>query len=309
MRMKKINIILVALIAGLTACTAVQPLDYTPAAKERPADYLENLLAFKAKKTHKVSVAMIATTAEAPTRANQHLTAYPDSLDYIAIVGDKPLHSTIAEEMASVRNLGTKVLHMVDYGMAWDAWFAEHLELEEGFLQVLKTYTDNQLASLDAYPYDGIIISYTGKTVTDIEASAQKQFMDECLGWVKQHEGKTVLFRGYARNLTDNSFLKNCEYLIVVPGTNASVGELTVAVNAQLVTGVPKDRIMVEISIPEPVDGEWVGPTGAQGAAWIKDFTAGVGKKGLAFYNAQYDYYHPDGIFPEIRTGINKSNE
>ena len=305
--MKKVLYILcTAVIAG---CTAVKPLDFTPAPKERSAEYMENLLAFKAKKTHKVSVAMVATTPAEPTIANQHLTAYPDSLDYIAIVGDKPLYSGIAAEMADVRTLGTKVLHMVDYGMAWDAWFAENIDLGEGFIDVLKTYTDNQLAALNAYDYDGIIISYTGKTVTDIEERAQKQFMDACLGWVKQHEGKTVLFRGYARNLTDNSFLKNCEYLIVVPGTNASVGELTVAVNAQLVTGVPKDRIMVEVTIPEPVDGEWVGPTGAQGAAWIKDYTAGVGKKGLAFYNAQYDYYHQDGIFPEIRTGINKSNE
>lgn len=304
------------MIAGAAAAIAVscskwtnpEPLDYSPAPVVRSAEYMENLLAFKAKKTHKVSIAMLDSQSEAPTRANQHLDVYPDSLDYIGLVGTKPLYPSIAAEMASVRERGTKVLHVVDYSLAWDAWFSEHLELEEGFLATLREYTDAQIAALNAYDYDGIVISYTGKTSTDIESRAQKQFIDAVLAWVSAHEGKTVIFRGYARNLEDNSFLSKCEYLIIVPGANTSVGALAVAVNAQLVAGVPKDRLLMEVSIPEAIDGEWVGPNGAQAAAWVKDYTSGINKKGVAFFNAQEDYYNSGRTFPQIRDGINLCN-
>lgn len=310
--MKAKYIVLIALSAVLAGCakwTTPATLDYTPAPKERDAQYVEDLLAFKAKKTHKVSLAMVASVSENPTRANQHVNAYPDSLDYIAMVGTEPLFSGIAAEMESVRKLGTKFLHVVDYSIAYEAWFENNLEIGEGFLPLLKEYTDKQIAALNAYNYEGIVISYLGKTSTDIEKTAQTQFLDACLAWKKAHPDAEMIFRGYARNLLDNSFLEDCKYLVIVPGANSSVGQLTVATNAQLVPGVPKDRLLMEVPIPNAVDGEWVGPNGQQAAAWVNEYTSGITKKGVAFSNAQDDYYHPDGIFPQIRDGINFSNK
>ena len=292
----------------LAGCTAVKPLDYSPAPKQRSADYIENLLAFKAKKSHKVSIAVIESTPGYPTRANQHLTAYPDSLDYIALKGLEPLYSGLATEMDLVRPLGIKVLHVVDYSMAYDSWMEDHLELEEGFLAHLKDYTDRQIASANAYSYDGIIVSYLGKTTSEIEVQAQAQFMEDCRNWVKAHRGAEVIFRGYTRNLADPSFLEGCSYIIFVPGDNSSMGEVNLAVYAQLTEGVPTDRAVLEVAIPDAIDGEKVGPTAELAASWVKEFSDRVTKKGLAFTNAQDDYYHPERIFPEIRDGINLSH-
>lgn len=286
-----------------------EAIDFSPSATEkRDAGYIENLLAFKARKTHKLSLAMINSVPGKPSRANQHLTAYPDSLDYIALVGTRPLYKEIASEMKDVRRLGTKILHMVDYSVAYDKWFEEHLELEEGFLSLLESCIQEQLDALDAYNYDGILVSYLGKTGTDIEERAQNKFLDAVNAWIAENEGKTVIFRGYTRNLMDPSFLNKCEYIIIVPGTSASVGQLTLTVNSQMTAGVPKDRLMMEVPIQDALDGDKKGPTAAQAAEWIMEYTSGISKKGMAFSNAQDDYYNPERTFSEIRNGIKLSN-
>lgn len=308
MKARYIILPLLILAWGCSKLTSSEPLDFSPSREQRSSEYMENLLAFKAKKSHKVSVAIVDAVTQAPTRVNDHFTSYPDSLDYIAVKGVEPLYPSVAGEMASVRELGTRFLHVIDYSIGYDAWFEDNVELGEGFLDTLKVYTDAQLKALEAYDYDGIVISYLGKTTSDVETRAQEQFLSAVQEWTKAHSDKTVLFRGYTRNLLSNSFLSDCKYIIFVPGDNASVGQLTVAVSAQLTSGVPSDRAIVEVEIPAAVDGDKTGPTAAQAAEWVNTFSDKVSKKGICFSNAQDDYYHPERVYSEIRDGINLCN-
>lgn len=296
------------LVASCAKWTEPKALDYTPSREERSQEYIENLLSFKAKKSHKVSIAIVDAVTQAPVRVADHFTAFPDSLDYIAVTGTEPLYAGIAAEMAEVRKLGTSFLHVVDYSYAYDAWFEDNLSLEEGFLDLLDDYVSKQLSALDAYDYDGIVVSYLGKTTTDVETLAQERFMSAVEAWCDAHPDALIMFRGYTRNLLDPSFLEKCKYIIFVPGDNASVGQLTIAVSAQLTSGVPTDRAIIEVTVPDAVDGDKSGPTAAQAAAWVKEWSDMVTKKGIAFSNAQDDYYGSGRNFAEIRDGIKLCN-
>lgn len=302
----KLRYLLITLLAAVSCGKWVEPkaLDFNNDLPERSAEYVQNLLAYKAKKTHKVALAMVEGCGTEPVRRNQHLNVYPDSLDYIAITGTEALHSSLLPEVASMRERGVKFLRTVDYSLAYSAWFEENLEMGEGFLEVLRSYTEKQLSALNGGDYDGILISYLGKTTTTVEDNAQTYFMGEVTNWVQSHSGKKVIFRGYTSNLKDVNILKKCDYIIFNPGNKDTVGEINLAVLAQLSPGVPTSNAIIEVSIPAAIDGEWIGPNAASAVAWIKDYSDRVSKKGIAFSNAQDDYYHPDRSFTEIRGGI-----
>ena len=96
-------------------------------------EYLAALRAFK-QTDHKVMILRMDATAEQPFSRFQHISAMPDSADYICVrnaVGG--IYPAIADEIAPVReNKGTKVICDVDYMAISDAWDAIEDAKEDG---------------------------------------------------------------------------------------------------------------------------------------------------------------------------------
>lgn len=334
--MKKICIpALVATALLVSSCndwTQTEGLDFSRPTPEQqdPAkhqSYLKSLRDYKLRnydeqtgaEGYKYPVMMItvAGVSKAPGLQNQHLTAMPDSVDYICMTNAVDLHPTVVREISKVyATKGTRTLCVVDYTIIDEAWKLMQEEKEEAgladdggteaadFAAYCKEQTLLQLSCCDQYGFAGIEISYLGKTTTDVERSGQLAFMECVTEWRQTHGEKLMFFRGYTRNLLDNSILADCDYIVLLAGTSSSASQLTIYVKRQLGEGVPADRFIMEVAIPTLADPTQVGATAKVAAQWTLLPETDFSKQGVAVSNAQDDYYRIDMIYRNIRQAM-----
>ena len=87
------------------------------------AQYLESLNDFKASK-HSIVMVSVNNLSTAPANQSQHLTALPDSVDYICLNNIFDVNEMHITEMDEVRKKGTKVVGLVDFDAIESAWQA-----------------------------------------------------------------------------------------------------------------------------------------------------------------------------------------
>ncbi len=315
--MKKILIPFVAVSVLLTACTwnDYKPLDFIQKTPQEldPEGYAAHLAAVKEFKTteHDLMLVGMEGSAAAITSQPSHPMSMPDSADYLIIRNPLELHVSQASELKEVyEKKGTRSLAYIDLGVLRKAWeLIQDKREEEGkapsseqeTIEWFTAETNRLLTSCDKYAYHGIVFSAEG-----VPDKAQEVFLEVVDKWSGSHSDKELFFRGSVRNVADQKLLEKCSHVIIVAGTNATVGELSLHTTRILGSSKVKDRVLMEVTVPSSATPQQVGATPQIAAEWVKTnkthrkFTP----KGVVVANGQDDYYRNEMIFVNIREAI-----
>ena len=320
----KISVLaLVALSAVLSSCsdwTKPENLNFrrpTPeqADPEAYAQYLESLRAYK-QSEHNVMIVGMKGTDQYPNSQSQHIMAMPDSADYVIVHMGAALHEKIAEEIPEVlEKKGTQTLLYIDYAEIATAWQALEDERsdkgqapgsDEELTAFFTAQTEAQLSRCNPYGFAGIVVSFEGTKVPGYAYNSQNAYMAAVKAFHEANPDKIMFFRGGARNVIDQEFLKEFKYLIIVAGEEK---KLSVLPGRILGSSAPKDRVIMELTVPSADVPEQVGETPVNAATWLvtADHT-GYTPKGLCVENAHDDYFQKDMAFKNVRAAITVMN-
>lgn len=320
----KISVLaLVALSAVLSSCsdwTKPEHLDFhrqTPeqADPEAYAQYLESLRAYK-QSEHNVMLVGMKGTDQYPNSQSQHIMAMPDSADYVIVHMGAALHEKIAAEIPEVlQKKGTQTLLYIDYAEIAAAWQALEDERsdkgqapgsDEELTAFFTAQTEAQLARCNPNGFAGIVVSFQGTKVAGYAYNSQTAYMTAVKAFHEANPDKVMFFRGGARNVIDQEFLKEFKYLIIVAGEEK---KLSVLPRRILGSSAPKDRLIMELTVPSADVPEQVGETPVNAAAWLVDTKhSGYTPKGLCVENAHDDYFQKDMAFKNVRAAITVMN-
>ena len=310
----------VMLLCGCSEWTQPENLNFRPLTPEEkdPAGYAEYRAAIREYKAaeHNVMILTMEGTSEYPSSQNQHIMAMPDSADYVCVKIEDNLHEVIAAEIPAVlEKKGTKTLVYVDYAVIDAAWTAledkraangEAPGTEEEASVFFKKQAEAQIALCNQYGFGGIMVSIQG-TKTGIASVKQTALFDALKAFHEANPEKELVFRGGARNVIDQKFLNEFKYIIVIAGEERKLSLLPGRI---LGSTAPKDRVIMELTVPSADIPEQVGMSPVEAAAWFwteienTSFTT----RGLCVENAHDDYFCKDMAFKNIRAAITVLN-
>ena len=310
----------VMLLCGCSEWTQPENLNFRPLTPEEkdPAAYAEYLAAIREYKAseHNVMILTMEGTSEYPSSQNQHIMAMPDSADYVCVKIEDKLHEVIAAEIPAVlEKKGTKTLVSVDHAVinaAWTALEDERVDKGEapGTQEELAAFfteqTQKLVARCNEYGFDGLMVSFQG-TKAGAAGVAQAAFMDVVKAFHQENPEKEMIFRGAARNIIDQEFLKEFKYIVIVAGEER---KLSLLPGRSLGSTAPKDRVIMELTVPSADEPEQVGMSPVEAATWLwteienPSFTP----RGLCVENAHDDYFCKDMAFKNIRAAITVLN-
>lgn len=316
---KNISIIASAAVMLLCGCsdwTVPQNINFHPLTPEQQdpvayAEYLEGVKAYK-QTEHYVMIATMKGTANYPSSQSQHIMAMPDSADYVCVKVEDKLHEVIAAEIPAVlEKKGTKTLVYVDYAVIAEAWTAlEDQRADKGeapgtndeLAAFFKEQAEAQIARCNEYGFGGLMVSFQG-TKTGSAAISQAAYIDAVKAFHEANPEKELVFRGAARNVIDQEFLKEFKYIIIVAGEERKLSLLPGRI---LGSTAPKDRVIIELTVPSADIPEQVGmsPIEAANWAWTEAESTSFTLRGLCVENAHDDYFCKDMAFMNIRTAI-----
>lgn len=316
-------LVLVVLSAVLSSCsdwTKPENLNFrrpTPeqADPEAYAQYLEALRAYK-QSEHNVMLVGMKGTDQYPNSQSQHIMAMPDSADYVYVKMGQELHPRIAEEIpATLEKKGTKTLVFVDYAEISAAWTAlederidkgEALGTNEEMVAFFKEQTSVMLERCTKYGFAGVVISFQGTKVAGFAYNSQEAFMNTIKEFHQSNPEKELVFRGGARNVIDQDFLLEFKYIIIIAGEEK---KLSVLPGRILGSTAPKDRVIMELTVPSADVPEQLGMSPIEGAQWFVDEEhTGYEPKGLCVENAHDDYFNKELAFKNVRSAITIMN-
>lgn len=310
----------VMLLCGCSEWTQPENLNFRPLTPEEkdPAAYAEYLAAIREYKAseHNVMILTMEGTSEYPSSQNQHIMAMPDSADYVCVKIEDKLHEVIAAEIPAVlEKKGTKTLVSVDHAVinaAWTALEDERVDKGEapGTQEELAAFFTEQAEKLVArcneYGFGGLMVSFQG-TKAGAAGVAQAAFIEVIKKFHQENPEKELIFRGGARNIIDQEFLNEFKYIIVIAGEER---KLSLLPGRSLGSTAPKDRVIMELTVPSADEPEQVGMSPVEAAAWLwteienPSFTP----RGLCVENAHDDYFCKDMAFKNIRAAITVLN-
>ena len=310
----------VMLLCGCSEWTQPENLNFRPLTPEEkdPAAYAEYLAAIREYKAseHNVMILTMEGTSEYPSSQNQHIMAMPDSADYVCVKIEDKLHEVIAAEIPAVlEKKGTKTLVSVDHAVinaAWTALEDERVDKGEapGTQEELAAFfteqTEKLVARCNEYGFGGLMVSFQG-TKAGAAGVAQAAFIEVIKKFHQENPEKELIFRGGARNIIDQEFLNEFKYIIVIAGEER---KLSLLPGRSLGSTAPKDRAIMELTVPSADEPEQVGMSPVEAAAWLwteienPSFTP----RGLCVENAHDDYFCKDMAFKNIRAAITVLN-
>ena len=310
----------VMLLCGCSEWTQPENLNFRPLTPEEkdPAAYAEYLAAIREYKAseHNVMILTMEGTSEYPSSQNQHIMAMPDSADYVCVKIEDNLHEVIAAEIPAVlEKKGTKTLVSVDHAVinaAWTALEDERVDKGEapGTQEELAAFfteqTEKLVARCNEYGFGGLMVSFQG-TKAGAAGVAQAAFIEVIKKFHQENPEKELIFRGGARNIIDQEFLNEFKYIIVIAGEER---KLSLLPGRSLGSTAPKDRVIMELTVPSADEPEQVGMSPVEAAAWLwteienPSFTP----RGLCVENAHDDYFCKDMAFKNIRAAITVLN-
>lgn len=280
------------------------------------ASYLEDLKNFK-KAPHKVMIVGMKGISSHPASQSQHIMAMPDSADYIFVKTGDALHSEIAAEIPLVKSKkGTQTLLFVDYAPVHEAWgLLEDDRAEKGLppgtpeelAAFFKEKTEAQLARCKEYGFDGIYVSYIGNTATEYNKNSQVAYIKAVMDFHQANADKVMIFRGSVRNIVDKDFIKACKYLVGVAGEEK---KLSTFVGRYLGSEAPKDRVIIELTVPSSENPVQTGSSVREGASWVVQASEGNSFTpcGLSVFNGNDDYFNKTKNFDNLRAAISIMN-
>ena len=156
------------------------------------ADYLKDLKLYKAE-GHKVVFVSFNNPGN-PRHQSERLTVVPDSVDFICLNNPENLSGETQAEMVKIREKAIRTLACINYDdleNEWNKKAEKNPELtEEEARKYLNERTDALLALCDGYGYDGILVSYTGRSMVGMKEiplqqykERQQNFFSKVMSW------------------------------------------------------------------------------------------------------------------------------
>lgn len=295
---------------------------------------------------HKIMIAKFDNSGDLVSGQSDRLAALPDSIDYVVLQEADNLKSLLVQDMNDIRQQkGTRTLYAISYADALAKYQA--ILDEEGaaaqdpeaqadgegeeqpetpavdrFLEVAAQYVNDRLALYDKYGYDGIVVVYSDPAYPaglSEEKYAQLQARQEAFfapiqAWAESHQEAAFIFEGYPQNVIDPAVFTQADYVVVTMLDAVSSDELVWAAEMALTEGVPSDRIVFGVTIPDmtddkATDGYWGSDYAVVGAAYtVISANGSFTKAGLCVDNVEDDYFNVDYIYPHVREAIQIMN-
>lgn len=253
------------------------------------AQYTEALRAYK-KSEHFIAYARLHNSPDKPASEQDFMRCLPDSLDIVSLTNADNFSTYDAEDIAVMREKGTKVLYQVDY----DAHAAD-----------LAVYLDKVIASVKANGLDGY--SFTGiPRIGDAATEAAAALIVGKLSEAKV-DAQLLVFEGNPLFVSEADRAK-VDYFVL--NTEKTENVLDVRMQVLGATGyakVPAGKILLAAEA-----GATLWDENRVEYAAIDEMSRRVISfgplAGLAAYDIDKDYYYSDLNYKAIRTAIQTMN-
>ena len=142
----------------------------------------------------------------------------------------------------------------------------------------------------------------------------QEAFFAPIQAWAESHQEAAFICEGYPQNVIDPAVFTQADYVVVTMLDAVSSDELVWAAEMALTEGVPSDRIVFGVTIPDmtddkATDGYWGSDYAVVGAAYtVISANGSFTKAGLCVDNVEDDYFNVDYIYPHVREAIQIMN-
>lgn len=295
--------------------------------------YLQEVRNYK-QSEHKVMIVKFDNSANYPSGRGEHLTALPDSVDYIVLNNPDNLNEVVVKEMGKIKmEKGIKTLFSIDYATIEQEYQTEienkeaetenNSAAQDGFLDFCEQRMDYYLSLYEKYGYDGINVIYNGVSLPGLLQEEKTQladrqgiFFSKINAWKDVNQNAELLFEGKPQNtLCDKEFFTIARY-IIVPSTDAiSSDQLVYELQSVVTEGVPTDKFVYGVTMPSSgaVGNGYFGIADANGnrmyavsgaASTVVSSKGNYRVKGVCVDHVQEDYYNFQKSYQNVREAI-----
>lgn len=267
--------------------TVYKPWEQDPALW---ADYTAALRAYK-QSEHYLSYARLHNSPAQAASEQDFMRCLPDSLDIVTLTNADNFSTYDAEDMAVMREKGTRVLYQVDYAARKAEFSGE---------AALKAYLDGVIASVAANGLDGYSF-----TTDPLDAAATASIV-ATLSAAKA-DGQLLVFEGNPLSVAAADRAK-LDYVVLDTEKAENTTEVQLQVlNATDYAGIAADRLLLAAEIDAPLqDADRTEYAAVElMARCVVEFGP---LAGFAAYNIAGDYYHADRNYSTIREAIQTLN-
>lgn len=267
--------------------TVLKPWEQDPALW---ADYTAALRAYKASE-HYLSYARLYNSPAKASSEQDFMRCLPDSLDIVSLTNADNFSTYDAEDMATMRGKGTRVLYQVDYAARKAEFSGE---------AALKAYLDGVIASVAANGLDGYSF-----TTDPLDAAATASIV-ATLSAAKA-EGQLLVFEGNPLSVAAADRAK-LDYVVLDTETAENTTDVQLQVlNATTYAGIAADKLLLAAEIDAPLQD--ADRTEYAAVELMARCVVEYGPlAGFAAYNIAGDYYHADRNYSTIRAAIQTLN-
>lgn len=254
------------------------------------ADYTAALRAYK-QSEHYLSYARLYNSPAQATSEQDFMRCLPDSLDIVTLTNADNFSAYDAEDMAVMREKGTRVLYQVDYA-GRKAEFAD--------AAALKTYLDGVIAAVAAHGLDGYSF-----TADPLDAAATATIVATLSA--ARSDGQLLVFEGNPLSVAEADRAK-LDFVVLDTEKAENTTEVRLQVlNATGYAGIAPEKLLLAAEIDAPLQD--ADRTEYAAVALMARCVVEYGPlAGFAAYNIAGDYYHADRNYSTIREAIQTLN-
>ena len=267
--------------------TVLKPWEQDPALW---ADYTAALRSYKASE-HYLSYARLHNSPSPAASEQDFMRCLPDSLDIVALTNADNFSAYDTEDMAAMREKGTRVLYQVDYAARKAEFSGE---------AALKTYLDGVIAAVKANGMDGY--SFTADPLDAAATAAIVATLSAAKG-----DGQLLVLEGNPLLVSEADRAK-LDYVVLDTEKAENTTEVRLQVlNATTYAGIAADRLLLAAEVDAPLqDADRTEYAAVEAMArCVVEFGP---LAGFAAYNIAGDYYHADRNYSTIREAIQTLN-
>lgn len=254
------------------------------------ADYTAALRAYKAS-AHYLSYARLHNSPSPASSEQDFMRCLPDSLDIVTLTNADNFSAYDAEDMATMREKGTKVLYQVDYAARKAEFSGE---------AALKAYLDGVIAAVAANGMDGY--SFTADPLDAAATATIVATLSAAKG-----DTRLLVFEGNPLSVTAADRAK-LDFVVLDTEKAENTTEVQLQVlNATGYAGIPAGKLLLAAEIDAPLQD--ADRTEYAAVELMARCVVEYGPlAGFAAYNIAGDYYHAEMNYQTIRTAIQTLN-
>lgn len=291
---------LLALCGAFAACDDWTETENVENAVSKPweqdpalwADYTAALRAYK-QRDHYIVYARLYNSPAVAASEKDFMRCLPDSLDIVSLTNADNFSEFDAEDMAFMREKGTRVLYQIDY--------AGRAELSD--LTALGAYCDRVVAAVRTLGLDGY--AFTGVPRIDDPTAAQAAAL--LVEKLSADAGKLLVMEGNPLFLSAADRQKIDYFVLDTEHTDNVLGVKMQVINATGYAAVPAAKLLLAAEVGQPLNDE-------ERVEWpaVEEMSRRVISLGplggLGAYEIGGDYYNADKNYKMIRQAIQTLN-